>query len=302
MIKKIFAVLLMTCLLIPMVGCGNEKKPKGNISFDSIEKMQKCLNGKWFSISDGGTLFPQYSELIFSDDEIKICQVYGWHFNSNNGENGERELFVNNNVEFKDYENLLEPQFKYKIGRVQFGEGDSNSNIDIKNFVEIADGTKYTEPYLLIGNTVYFKATDRIDFSCKNFKTFEEFCALVLSKDFSNPFYSMYYSDGDEKLGIKKGIDEDDFFIYEGCDSDEISFEITNNNYCPTHYFARIDEFESLYNEIKNLYFRRTNIIGLIGTEMPDFNKKEWAKNHSFKELDYYLYMNSEGKLISNIS
>ena len=34
---------------------------------------------------------------------------------------------------------------------------------------------------------------------------------------------------------------------------------------------------------------------------MPDFNKKDTYNNDEFFELDYYLYMNSDGKLISNI-
>ena len=298
MIRKIFSVLLMACLIILMVVCG-KGKPKGNISFDSLEKMQECLNGKWFHISDGAGFFPRYTELVFNNDEIKECNVYGWSFNK---ENGERELVHNENVEFKDYENAYAPQFKYKIGRIQFGTENSNWNIDVKECAYMVEASEVKEICLLIDGSAFFKATDRTDLSCENFKTFEKFCEKALSKEFSNPFCNMYYSDGDEKLGIKKGIDKDGFFIYEGCDSDEISFEITNHNYRLTHYFARIDEFESLYNEIKDLFLRRTNIIGLIGTEMPDFNKKDWEKNHSFKELDYYLYMNSEGKLVSNIS
>lgn len=303
MIKKIFAVLLMACLLIPMVGCGKEK-PKGNISFDSLEKMQECLNGKWFSVER--VIYPQYAELVFKNNEIKELEVYGWTSENDVNEEGKiigtkYELNKYEELEFKDYNYTSStPQFKYKTGQVLFDV--ENLNINIKEYVNVADGKEIREKYLLIGSRVYFKATDKTELSCDNFKTFLKFCEVAINNKETNSFASMYYQDGDKKRDTEEGVDKNRFFIYQGCDSDEISFEISNREYSPTHYFARTDEFKHLYEEIKDLLGHRTNIIGLIGTEMPDFKKKDWAKNHRFKELDYYLYMNPEGKLVSNIS
>lgn len=300
--KKLCSLLLILCLLFCLAGCG-ESKPEDNIAFESIEEMQECLNGKWFSVQ-GSFIGPEYSEIIFDDDEIKECTVFGWVSKRIEGEDGttdlEYELKQYENLEFKNYGNTDSPQFKHKIGRVLFGL--EHLNIDIKEYVDIVEETEVKEKCLVINNRVYFKSTDKIDLSCENFEIFQNFCELALSRGIVEPFISMYYRDGDEESDIEKGIDDDAFFVYEGCDSDEISFEIAQYEYTPVHYFARTDEFEFLYNEIKDLFLRRINILGLIGTRMSDFEKKDWAKNHIFEELDYYLYMNSEGKLVSNNS
>ena len=306
--KKIMSLLLafmMSSLFLCMGGCGNTKTyeknnvPKGNISFDSIEEMQECLNGKWFSIS-GFHMSPMYTEIIFNNSEIKKCEVYGWIWRKVKGENGEEELVY----ELKHYDDLrfekyadYKPNFKYKTGQVKFSE--VRKNINIKEYVDIVEEEKVKEKYLLIGNSVFFKATDKIEFSCDNFKIFEKFCEIALPNKFSNPFTSMNYNYDDEEIGIEEGIADDEFYIYEGCDTDEISFEVSRGI---VHYFARRDEFDYLYDEIKHLFLRRTNIIGLMGTEMSNFEKPSWANKHIFKELQYYLYMNSEGELISNVS
>ncbi|MBQ9846549.1 MAG: hypothetical protein IJO58_01890 [Clostridia bacterium] len=310
--KKIVSVVLMLCLIICLAGCEitEEKLPEGNIAFASLEEMQACLNGKWFSMEKG--IYPRYTEIVFNNNEIKECEVFAWSRENDVNEEGE---IIGTKYKLNNYENLnfreyrfanCTPTFKHKTGQVFVGI--ESLNINIKEYTNVADGKEIKEKYLLINSKVYFKATNKTDLSCENFEMFLKFCDVAINNDETLPFVEfvdMHYSEEDENSGIKKGIDEDGFFAYEGCDSDKISFEIyKHHRFRPTHYFARTDEFGQLYNDIENLrgLGHITNIISLIGTEMPYFNKKDWLENHRFEELKYYLYMNLEGKLVSNIS
>ena len=290
MLKKIVSILLLLCLLIPMGGCA-ETVPEGNVAFESLEEMQECLNGKWFSID---YIFAEYTEIVFNNNEIKKCRVLGWDSENDVNEQGEvigtkYELKHYENLEFTDYfRTESEPQLKYQTGQVLF---DNISHIDIKEYITFVEEKEITEKYLLIDGRKFLKATNNTDLSTDNFKIFEKFCEKAIYNKAPNPFNQMTH------LGYE-GLNGQ-FFIYAGCDSDKISFEIEIGN---TKYVARTDEFGSLFNEVENIgLYGRTNIIGLIGTDMPDFEKKDWAKNWTFRELDYYLYMNSEGKLITNI-
>lgn len=307
--KKLCSLLLILCLLLCLIGCGEikEEVPDGNITFESIEEMQECLNGKWFSMEQG--VYPRYTEIVFNNNEIKECEVFAWSLENDVNEEGE---IIGTKYKLNNYENLKfreygftknTPTFKHKTGQVFFSA--ESLNINIKEYTNVADGKEIKEKYLLINSNVYFKATDKTDLSCENFEIFLKFCDVAINNDETFPFVNMHYSEEDKDLGIEKGIDEDGFFAYEGCDSDEISFEIyKHHRFSPTHYFARTDEFGQLYKDIENLrgLGHITNIIGLIGNEMPYFDKKDWQEKHRFEELKYYLYMNLEGKLVSNIS
>lgn len=285
-----------------MVGCG-ETKPEDNVAFDSIEEMQACLNGKWFAISSNSLMNPSYTEIIFNGDEIKKCEVYGWIWKKVEDENGKQELEYElknyDNLKFEEYESG-KPTFKYKIGEVKFNY--EAKNINIKEYVEVGDGKEVREKYLLIGNTVYFKATDKTELSYDNFETFFNFCEKTLPKKSDCFFASTYYREKNASLNIEEGLEEKYLFTYYGWE--KTSFEIYQDYFKQTHFFAQTDEFKTLYEEIEKIhgFCHRTNIIALIGTEMPDFDKKDWVKNHSFRELKYYLCMSSKGKLISNIS
>lgn len=306
--KKVISAVLIICLVFCLVSCGEtkEKVPEGNIVFASLEEMQECLNGKWFSIQSGlYSLYPIYTEIIFNDNEIKDCKVTAWSTENDTNENGEiigtkYVLSHYENLKFNEYSLFKEtPKFNHKTGQVLFDT--EHSNISIKKYANVSNGKVINGKYLLIGNEVYFKATDKTDLSCENFEIFLKFCNVAINNDATRPFISMRYKEENKDQGVKKGIDKKGFFAYEGCDSNEISFEIyMHHDYSPSHYFARTDEFSQLYHELRDSG-NITNIIGLIGTDMPYFDKKDWQEHHRFKELKYYLYMNSEGKLVSNI-
>lgn len=296
MFKKVISILLITSVIFCATGCAQTKKPRGNVSFESKKEMFEALNGTWFSVND---LFtgPIYTEIVFNDDKIKQCQVYGWLYNF---DTDEYKPQYNENINFEDYYGYGSiPDFDYKTGQIFFKNND-DLDIDIKMNKYTADGKEIKEMYLKIGRQVYLKASDNTDLSVENFKTFQNFCAAAISNE-KYSFVDLYYRQRDEKNDIDGGIERNGLFTYKGCDSEKVSFEIVRIGTNDTHYMARTDEFEYLYNEIKDLYYHRTNIIALIGDDMPDFDKKEYYKNDTFRELKYYLYMNSEGKLVSNI-
>ena len=291
MLKKIALVLFATLILLSAVGC-SEGVPEGNITFNSLEEMQEHLNGKWFSSDSLRGASYRYSEVIIDNDKITECFVLA----GVSDKDGYDKFTHNDNYKFEDfYYSYESPKFKYNTGQIFAGESDRNINIK--------DG------YLKIGNRVYYKASNKTDVIYENFETFQDFCEFSLhvgngqiDRYNSNcRFVSMIGYKKGEKDAIFDNPDEDETFLNMGCDENNISFELTYDS--KTHFFGTTAAFAKLYNEqIKEVQeYRRTHVIALIGTKMPDFNKKDTYNNDEFFELDYYLYMNSDGKLISNI-
>ncbi|MBQ2933623.1 MAG: hypothetical protein IJE02_03300 [Clostridia bacterium] len=296
MFKKVISVLLITSFIFCLTGCAQTKKPRGNVSFESKKEMFEALNGTWFSVNDSFT-GPTYTEIVFNDDKIKQCQVYGWLYDS---DTDEYKPQYNENINFEDYYgygSLVD--FDYKTGQILF-KNNNYLDVDIKINKHTGDGKEIKEMYLKIGSRVYLKASDNTDLSVENFKTFQNFCAAaIFNKTYT--LVGMSYQYKDEATNTEAGINYDNMFVFNDFDNEETSFDVIHRYYNDVHYMARTDEFEYLYNEIKDFYGHKTNIIALIGDDMPDFDKKEYYKNDRFRELKYYLYMNSEGKLVSNI-
>lgn len=289
--KRFLLVCFIACLLLTTVGCNENLEEKmeseDNITFGSLEEMKTYLNGKWYRGEYHITTYI-YEEIIFHNEEIKSCRVRSYRDKDNSYIKDENYSFEKN---FKDYDDDTTPEFNYEKGQIYIGKRDSSCNINVK------DG------YLKIDRQVYYKATDNTNISYENFETFQNFCEFVSSLTEGMTRWADMYGWKEIEDGEIKTVDPDldDTFEYMGCDDQNISFEIVQRSAVNSHYFAQASFFKELYEEVKDLgTYENTKILSLYGIDMTKFDKKSGLKDR-FYELKYYLSMNADGKLITNI-